>query len=330
MIVTIHLTPEDLSNLRFGYSPLMELSASFHMLFVPHKQAGYQRWIEETQRALHDVELPYLSALIPGESYIPDFLTPNPISTQMTIEDEIERMLALPDDLIRQNVQTLIDLTGDSEIRRYFITYPREMLLCLADDLRLYWQRTLAHHWSYLNGVLEGDVLYRARRLALDGVTGLFEDLHPFLHYQSNLLEIREPHKTEWRDREHSFNGEGMQFVPAVFACSSVMWQIEDDWQPMIVYTPRGIGQWKQKPAEPDQSLEIALGTGRARVLSALAMPLTTTELGRQLDLTSGAVSQHLSRLQQAGLVTPHRSGKRVFYHLTARGEQLLGLFGGV
>jgi DNA-binding MarR family transcriptional regulator len=121
-----------------------------------------------------------------------------------------------------------------------------------------------------------------------------------------------------------------MQFVPAVFACSSVMWQIEDDWQPMIVYTPRGIGQWKQKPAEPDQSLEIALGMGRARVLSALAMPLTTTELGRQLDLTSGAVSQHLSRLQQAGLVTPHRSGKRVFYHLTARGQQLLGLFGGV
>jgi predicted transcriptional regulator len=34
-----------------------------------------------------------------------------------------------------------------------------------------------------------------------------------------------------------------------------------------------------------------------------------------------------LSRLVQAGLTEPQRSGQRVYYHLTRRGEKLLALF---
>jgi DNA-binding MarR family transcriptional regulator len=55
--------------------------------------------------------------------------------------------------------------------------------------------------------------------------------------------------------------------------------------------------------------------------------PATTGEIARQLGLTSGAVSQQLERLKQAGLVEPHRTGKRVYYQLTRRGEELIGLF---
>jgi DNA-binding transcriptional ArsR family regulator len=329
MIVTIRLTPEDLLNLRFAYSPLVELSASFEVLISPAKQAPYRRWVEESYRALDGLELPYLSALIPGRYYIPDFLTPTPTGTHFTLEDEIQRMLALPDEMIQANIQTLIALDGDSQIRQDFLIYPREMRLCLAEELRVYWQRTLASHWSYVSGILEGDVLYRARQLALAGVNGVFEDLHPRLLYRPGELQLMKPHHPG-RDREHTLSGAGLHFVPAIFACTSLMWQIVPEWQPMIVYAPRGLGQWKQTPPEPDQSLEIALGTGRARVLTGLGMPHTTTELARLLDLTSGAVSQHLSRLHDAKLVEPHRSGKRVYYRLTPRGERLLDLFGGV
>jgi DNA-binding transcriptional ArsR family regulator len=63
-------------------------------------------------------------------------------------------------------------------------------------------------------------------------------------------------------------------------------------------------------------------------VLKALLVPRTTTELAGDLDRSPAAVSAHLSRLKVAGLVEPHRSGKRVFYRLSGAGEALLEVFG--
>ena len=57
-------------------------------------------------------------------------------------------------------------------------------------------------------------------------------------------------------------------------------------------------------------------------------MPSTTTELARVLGASPGSVSQHLSRLRRAGLVEPHRVGRRVYYRLSSSGESLLGVFG--
>jgi DNA-binding transcriptional ArsR family regulator len=59
-----------------------------------------------------------------------------------------------------------------------------------------------------------------------------------------------------------------------------------------------------------------------------LLVPTTTTELANQLHLSPAAVSAHLSRLKTAGLVEPHRSGRRVYYRLSYAGESLLDIFG--
>jgi DNA-binding transcriptional ArsR family regulator len=72
------------------------------------------------------------------------------------------------------------------------------------------------------------------------------------------------------------------------------------------------------------------LGAGRASVLLGVIAPRTTTELARQHRLSPATVSAHLARLKAraAGLVEPHRSGKRVYYRLSYAGESLLGIFG--
>jgi DNA-binding transcriptional ArsR family regulator len=51
-------------------------------------------------------------------------------------------------------------------------------------------------------------------------------------------------------------------------------------------------------------------------------------ELSQQLRLAPVAVSAHLSRLEVAGLVEPHRSGRKVYYRLSPAGESLLEIFG--
>ncbi|MFE5711163.1 ArsR/SmtB family transcription factor [Streptomyces sp. NPDC056501] len=66
------------------------------------------------------------------------------------------------------------------------------------------------------------------------------------------------------------------------------------------------------------------LGRTRARVISHLAQPASTTELAERLGVTPGAVSQHLGVLHRAGLVTMARQGNLVLYLRSTFGDQLL------
>jgi DNA-binding transcriptional ArsR family regulator len=58
-------------------------------------------------------------------------------------------------------------------------------------------------------------------------------------------------------------------------------------------------------------------------MLTALAEPCSTTALARRLQITPGAVSQHLSVLLDAGLVTRSRVGRSVLYQGTRFGDML-------
>jgi DNA-binding transcriptional ArsR family regulator len=125
--------------------------------------------------------------------------------------------------------------------------------------------------------------------------------------------------------------GRGITLVPSVFVWPRVEVLVQPGYQPTLAYGPRGVANlWTSSTsASIGTPLEAALSAGRAAVLKGLLpVPRTTTELARQLDLAPGAVSAHLSRLKSAGLIEPHRSGKRVYYRLSYAGESLLGIFG--
>ena len=326
-MTTIHTTADDLVKMRFAYRPLLEIPLSYKVLICPDFQVPYYRWVDETQRSLHDLELPYLSALVTGHGYIPDFLTPTPSGKQTDIEADFAELLATPDDLIRAGILTLIEEDGDSAIRRFFLAYPREAIVCLVEELRVYWQRTLVHHWSRMIANIEGDMLYRARLLALDGPGALFGDLHSTVNLDRNKIEIQSSCQRKHKEFELSLNGEGLQLVPLIFRGCGRMYQVAPGWQPMLAYGIRTAGLWYQRQAASDQSLELALGAGRARVLRALSTPATTGEVAYRLRISAAAASQHLSRLNKAGLSQPRRSGKRVYYQLTERGQKLITLF---
>lgn len=329
MEVKIRVSPEDLMNIRFAYSPLVELVTSFCVLHHPKTPIPNLHWIEDARRATDGIEFPYLMDLVGvKKSYIPDFLTPTPEGTRLDLEDEIQALLDTPIEVIRSNIQKLIEDSGETEIRNDFLVYPREMMQCLVDELRLYWRLALSSHWTRVTNVLDGDILHRARSLALKGASAVFGELHPTMSYQPGQITIAKRHKPDC-GLDFSLNGEGIQLVPTVFIGPGIWWQIVPEWRPMLIYQARGVGLWRPSEDEVESSLEIALGAGRARVLQSLETPLNTGELARLLEVSSAAVSQHLARLQQAGLVEPHRSGKRVYYQLTRRGENLLSVFDG-
>jgi hypothetical protein len=192
MSIKIHVTPSDLLETRFAYNPLIELSISYRILGKPEWHHLYPKWVDDAQRALHGIKLPFMQATIRSDvGYIPDFLTPTPTVVQLSLEHEIQRMLANPDDLVRKNIQRLIEKGGESDILQFFLTHPQEALLCLAEELRLYWRRALEPYWSSLTAVLDGDVIYHARQMALYGPEQMFNGLEArALQYRDGVIEL--------------------------------------------------------------------------------------------------------------------------------------------
>jgi DNA-binding transcriptional ArsR family regulator len=257
---------------------------------------------------------------------VPDFITQTPLNRSSTIEEDFEQILATPDEVIVTNVERLIGDIGESEMRLYFKAHPRDAIHCLVEDMRLYWQRTLAGYWSRMVSILEADILYHGKVMALDGASALLGNLHDFIGYQSNSISVTPSLNHAHCPREVTLDGRSLQLVPTIFAGSGRIVQVSPEWHPMIGYSARGVGLFS-KDTRASQPLEMALGAARAQVLIGLRAPGTTSELAFRLHLTAGTISQHLMRLCHAGLAEPRRSGKRVYYHLTERGEKLITLF---
>lgn len=320
------------SAIRFGFSPLLELSISYQILQNPHWWGPQRQWAEEALRALNGVELPMMDAVIPPNHYIADFVTPAPSTVRTDLFADLDDLRATPLEQIRADIYECITVGGESAARRFFLKEPRRAIELLIAELQLYWARALDPYWPRIQATLENDILYRGRQLAVEGVGSLFRQLDEHVLYSEKDAVIHIKKKEHFLPPNYpvalDISEHGVQLVPAAFG--QFYWQADENQSqtPMIIYRMRGAGLWYSTPKQdPFSDLEVALGIGRARVLRALATPASVIELAHRLGVTSGAVSQHLARLGEAGLVHPHRSGKRVYYRLTERGEGLLRLF---
>jgi DNA-binding MarR family transcriptional regulator len=335
-MISLEVQQQDLANLRFAFSPLVELSMSYKQ-YRNGELGIFGQWVDEVNRALHGVELPYMDAVILPRHYVADFITPTPNSNEFDIEQAFAQMRFTPVEVIRKNVAYLMIVDGETPARRHFQTFPYEALDCLIEEMRFYWSVALARHWPRMVSVLESDILFRARDLAIEGIETLFRNLSPVVSYRDAQIQLHKQYlscnyesgKTvQFDDFNVSLEGRGLQLVPVLLGCNSLSWQVQPEWAPMIVYPARGAGLWySAAQPDPEQSLQRLLGAGRARLLVALQTPSHTTELAQRLSVTSGAVSQLLARLGEAGLVDSHRSSHKVYYRLTNRGQQLLALF---
>ncbi len=320
-MVTLRLGPEDVANLRFAISPLMELHNSVRALEHPEAKALHLPWVAATRARVAGIDMALLHALHPRKAYTPDFVDPPPRSSLEELEDELEAMLTTPPERVRLELRRAYAGRAIPAVLDPLLRDPARELPALADLFRAYWDRALAPHWPRIRALLEGDVLYRARQLADGGAAALFADIHPEVSFADGRLRIDMPYEAT-----ADLGGRGLLFVPSAFTWPRPAASVEPPWQPFVVYPARGIGAlWEPEHAAPPEALAALLGARRAMVLTALHAPRSTTELARALDLSPGSVSQHLTVLREAGLVHGHRVGRAVLYVRSEKGESLAG-----
>ncbi len=312
--------PEDLARTRFAISPLWETAAAIRALRDPSVGSLHLPWVKRIRPHLKEMDLSLPLALLPRKGYIADFLTPPPISPLMSFEDELELIRATSPDLVRHDVNLLIEDGSPRDTLQPYLDDPAESVQRLADVLEEFWRVAMEPDWPRIQSLLEADILYRSRRQAEGGLDLLFSDLHGEVKWGGEVLTIQCTCAVPNLD----LAGRGLVLVPTAFSPHKTSAMTEEPWQPTVIYPARGVALLWEEAEQAPEALAKVVGRSRAALLADLSAPRTTTDLAQRLDMTPGGVSQHLSVLKDSGFVTARRNGRAVLYCRSELADQLV------
>ncbi|AEM83958.1 ArsR/SmtB family transcription factor [Streptomyces violaceusniger] len=322
-MISFVLDVEDLADTRFAVSPLNETVFSLRVRHDPSLSAVHLPWRRSVLGRLGDLDTDLLMSLVARRRTLPDFLTPRPASFAPAFEDELAVVRRTPAGLVRRDLlathapdplpRALRDATVADDAP---VTALRDTICAL---LRRYWAIAIKPMWPQMRLVVEADMTYRARQLAMGGARLLFADMHPNLRWHNGVLHIAKMISRH----QVAASGRGLLLLPSVFAHKPAP-PVSPEEPPSLVYPSRGVATlWASVPTDGAPALVSLIGAPRARLLVLLEEPLPTVELARRLRVTPSAVSQHLRVLHATGLVTRARHGRQVLYRRSTLGDQL-------
>ncbi|MEV5568431.1 DUF5937 family protein [Spirillospora sp. NPDC052269] len=319
---------QDLAETSFGMSPLFESVFSLRPRIFPARHPEHQPWARETAAAYARLDTAVLNALYAPYGWLPDFLTPRPDGIVTDLESGLAVLRATPPDIVRRDIATTYRHGVDAAYRQVPIPSvlsgdPSAVLARICAAIESYWEACIEPYWARMRAVLEADLAYRARRLALGGAAALFAELDDRVTWAPGRVRVAIPSDTV-RNVVVDVAGRGLVLVPCLFLQGAINMTSEHD-PPVIAYPARGRGAvWDQAAPEGAAALAELLGAPRARLLIMLASPASTTELARRLGVTPGGVSRHLTALHACGLLNRTRAGRSVLYMRSPLGDQLV------
>jgi DNA-binding transcriptional ArsR family regulator len=315
-VVAFRLSPEVLGQTRFAFSPLAEAGSALHLLAVPHVGSVHQGWIDRARRATADLDMDLLTSLVNSCTWLPSFLYQPATSPDTGFDTQLSLLEQAGIDRVSADLQEVWSGREMPPRLAGLIARGQSGLGEITDGLWSFWRAAIEPHWPRICAVLEDDVAHRAGRVVTGGLYELLADLHPETSVDGDLLRVHKPHHADL-----TYGGTHLVLIPSVFTYPALVIDHDDQGALSLVYGARGVArtweQMQQPSTAPEDHLSGLLGRTRAAILARLAVPMTTTELAVDLDQSLGAVSEHLTRLRVAGLLTSWRKGRRVYYRQT-------------
>lgn len=308
----------DLGTIRFGISPLCEMGLSLRAVKDPSRYPLQLPWLSRTQQARADLDLDLLLGLVNDRLWTPDFLNPRPSSPLTRIDDEFADLATLSPanftyQLERVHGQLPSALGGP----------PRPAIRRMVSALREYWEVCFAPHWPRMRTILEADITHRGRVVAQAGMAEMLNGVSSSMTFDGSRLSLTL--SSVPAERTVNVNGRSVMIVPTMFTRRASA-PVDLAEAPMVLYPARGQGaMWETERVVNPQAVANVLGQTRASLLTALATPASSTELGIRFGVSTSAVNQHLRALREVGLVTSTRYGHSVLYLQSPLGSAILG-----
>lgn len=315
-------TSDDLLSVRFAVSPVWETQAAVQALADERGHTYHQSWLMLVRAPAARLDLAPLLAALPRRGYVPDFLTPPPRASRPSLRGQLAEICATDPAQVARELERCRD-TVDGEPDRRLLTCllsdPERARDLLAARLHDAWASLVAPYWVRIRALLDRDVEERSRALTRHGLRCVLDELHPKLRWSTPGLSL-----DDCNDRTVQAGGRGVLLMPSAYLWPHVAATVEEPWLPTIIYPATGIAGLWQAPATPPGALGRLLGRTRARVLTALDQPMSTTALAAVTELSPAGVSRHLLALRDAGLISAARHGHEVRYRRTELGSALL------
>ena len=319
----------DLATTSFACSPLQETVFSLRCLHDPARYPHHRPWLRRNRPHLESLDHELLNARVAPWLWVPDFLTPRPERARPAFADELDQVRRTPLDIVESDFRATYRWIEEAlpPVIVAGLAEPAAFLARVTDALDAYWHTCLAADWwPRVQSILEADLAYRGRVLAEQGAGALLSGLDRRLTWTGSQLQLNSRDfnvQAPWPESHVTIAGRGLVLLPTLFA-QGAQPLIDSTRPPDLIYPARGRGTLSEDPPPPTgQALVRLLGRPRARLLHLLAEPASTTELAHRLDVTPGAVSQHLAILYDAGLLSRTRNGRAVRYARTTLGDDL-------
>jgi DNA-binding transcriptional ArsR family regulator len=303
---------------RFAISPLAETLAVLGALTGWERAALQRRWAD-AQRPGFERWLagrPVTAALIEAAfqpRWSADFVATPPQPGDRTFHDELRRVRETPPEVAKADLE-------------YALKGPLPPLLRVpdlpqraAELLEWVWTHAVRPDWARRRRLLEADIVSRTQRLSSGGWAAALEGLRPGMRWLGDGRLRINAYDNPPRDLQRA----RLYFVPTT---SSRGWF---DWNEpgcyAVVYPCQGLLADAHQ-ATPPGALSALIGPVRARVLTLLEAPMSTTQLVAVTGYTLGTVGGHLKVLLDSGLARRRRSGRSVLYYRTPAADQLVAL----
>jgi len=322
--VRIPVGAPDLARARFAVFPLSELDGLLRSLTglggapLPRTWATRLHPLLRRLRAATDLDAVLALQHRAGGA---EFTVPPPAGPDQSVDDDLAAVRATPTDVLTAEVADCLRRRPDLPPAVRTVLLAGDAADRVAAALTTAWDTLLAPDWPTVRAVCERDITWRADRLTRSGWAHALHGIHSRLSWDTDTITI-----TDGDDRNRPLTADGLLLVPSVFVWPALAVLDTPPWPVALVYPARGSAALRAPTrtlATVDRALGDLLGGARARILTTLDSPSSTTQLARSLHQTTGAVGDHLAVLRRAGLVTGTRNGRSVLYRRTPTGDAL-------
>jgi DNA-binding transcriptional ArsR family regulator len=244
--------------------------------------------------------------------WLPDFMCLPPRPGVERFEDELARVRAVPAE------QVMDDLAVTLQGRRPGWLHRTDVAERVADLLERVWRTEVRPQWTRRKRAFQADIVARTQQLSSGGLAAALNGMRPGMRW----LGGRRLQINAYEYPPMDLDGVELLFIPVTARRGWVAWE-QAERRYAVVYPCSGLLAQTRTEA-PRRALERLLGPVRARVLTALDSPKSTTQLVALTGHGLGSVGGHLKVLLDAGLVTRRRSGRSVLYYRTEVGDAVV------